>query len=95
MLFISIAYFAFSMARTAEQNQVWVGMSKETAHQLGTPTSSLSGWAELLKQNMPGSPLPGELSRDIARLEKIADRFSKIGSQPELKEESLADVVAV
>lgn len=93
ILFITIAYFAFSLARTAEQNQVWVGMSKETAHQLGTPTSSLSGWVELLRLNQPGSTLPDELARDVERLEKIADRFSKIGSKPELTEESLQGVI--
>jgi len=94
VLFITIAYMAFSMARTAEQNQVWVGMSKETAHQLGTPTSSLSGWAELLKMNMPDSTLPDELARDVERLEKITDRFSKIGSRPELTRESLQEVIS-
>lgn len=93
VIFISIAYFAFSLARSAEQNQVWVGMSKETAHQLGTPTSSLSGWVELLKQKLPGSDLPDELATDVARLEKIADRFSKIGSRPELHEESVQEVI--
>lgn len=94
VIFIFISYFAFSMARKAEQNQVWVGMSKETAHQLGTPTSSLSGWAELLKLKLPDSTLPEELTRDIGRLEKITDRFSKIGSKPELKEEQLIEVVS-
>jgi len=93
VLFITIAYFAFSLARIAEQNQVWVGMSKETAHQLGTPTSSLSGWVELLKLKLPGSTLPDELATDVSRLEKIADRFSKIGSKPELHEESIQDVI--
>ena len=93
VLFITIAYFAFSLARSAEQNQVWVGMSKETAHQLGTPTSSLSGWVELLKLKLPGSNLPDELAMDVGRLEKIADRFSKIGSRPELHEESVQDVI--
>jgi signal transduction histidine kinase len=94
VIFIFISYFAFSMARKAEQNQVWVGMSKETAHQLGTPTSSLSGWAELLKLKLPDSSLPEELTKDIGRLEKITDRFSKIGSKPELKEESLIEVIS-
>ncbi len=94
MMFISISYFAFSMSRKAEQNQVWVGMSKETAHQLGTPTSSLAGWAELIKDQYPESNIPDELAMDVQRLEKITERFSKIGSQPELKEEDLAGVLA-
>lgn len=94
ILFISIAYFAFSMARITEQNQVWVGMSKETAHQLGTPTSSLSGWVEILRENMPESSLPDELAMDVARLGKITDRFSKIGSKPDLNRESLQSVIS-
>ncbi len=94
ILFIAISYLAFSMSRKAEQNQVWVGMSKETAHQLGTPTSSLAGWAELLKMNYPGSEIPDELARDVARLEKITDRFSKIGSKPELSDENLFAIIS-
>ena len=91
--FIAIAYVAFSMSRKAEQNQVWVGMSKETAHQLGTPTSSLAGWAELMKRDLPDNPVSDELARDVVRLEKITDRFSKIGSKPELKDENLVMVI--
>ena len=91
--FIVIAYFAFSMSRKAEQNQVWVGMSKETAHQLGTPTSSLAGWAELLRSDFPESRISSELERDVKRLEKITDRFSKIGAKPELKDENLGFVI--
>jgi signal transduction histidine kinase len=93
LLFISISYFAFSMSRKAEQNQVWVGLSRETAHQLGTPTSSLSGWVELLRMKYPESELSDELSRDVERLEKISDRFSKIGSVPELDKVSINDLV--
>lgn len=92
IMFILISYFAFSMSRKAEQNQVWVGLSKETAHQLGTPTSSLSGWAELIKNELPDSNIPEELARDVSRLEKITDRFSKIGSRPEL---GLEDINAI
>lgn len=93
ILFIAVAYFAFSMARSAEQNQVWVGMSRETAHQLGTPTSSLSAWTELLRQKLPGDSIPDEISKDVERLEKIADRFSKIGSKPALKESDINTII--
>ncbi|NLO68093.1 MAG: ATP-binding protein, partial [Bacteroidales bacterium] len=81
-LFIVLAYFAFSSTRKAEQNQVWVGMSKETAHQLGTPISSLMAWVELLKMEQTGPEVVQEVSKDVKRLETIADRFSKIGSAP-------------
>jgi signal transduction histidine kinase len=92
-LFIIIAYILFSAARKAEQNQVWVGMSKETAHQLGTPISSLIGWVEILKLQDMDAQIVGELQKDINRLETIAQRFSKIGSIPELKEENLVEVI--
>tara|TARA_B110000261_G_C12950071_1_gene304058 strand:- start:120 stop:818 length:699 start_codon:yes stop_codon:yes gene_type:complete len=81
-LFIAISYFAFSSSRNAEQNQVWVGMSKETAHQLGTPLSSLIGWVEYLKIIGVEQSIVGELEKDVKRLETITDRFSKIGSKP-------------
>lgn len=81
-LFVIISYFAFSSSRNAEQNQVWVGMSKETAHQLGTPLSSLMGWVEYLKSIGVDESIVNEISKDVSRLEKITDRFSKIGSQP-------------
>lgn len=83
-LFILVSYILFSSARKAEQNQVWVGMSKETAHQLGTPISSLMAWLELLKMKFEDEPVLDEIKRDINRLEVITDRFSKIGSEPEL-----------
>ncbi len=92
-LFIIIAYILFSSARKSEQNQVWVGMSKETAHQLGTPISSLIGWIEILKMQNTDSQIVNELGKDIQRLETIAQRFSKIGSVPELKEENIAQVI--
>ena len=84
-LFILIAYLLFSYARRSEQNQVWAGMAKETAHQLGTPLSSLMGWIELLK--MQEEPFVGthEMEKDIERLQIVADRFSKIGSVPVLE----------
>jgi signal transduction histidine kinase len=83
-LFIVIAYMAFSSSRKAEQNQVWVGMSKETAHQLGTPISSLMAWVAILEQNDENRAYISEMEKDINRLEMIAERFSKIGSVPEL-----------
>ena len=81
-LFLLIAYLLFSYARRSEQNQVWAGMAKETAHQLGTPLSSLMGWIELLK--MQDEPFVGthEMEKDIERLQIVTDRFSKIGSVP-------------
>ncbi len=84
MVFIVVAYFAFLATNRAEQNQVWVGMSKETAHQLGTPISSLMAWIELLKLKDVDPNLIKELEQDTARLERITERFSKIGSKPEL-----------
>ena len=83
-LFILVAYLAFSSSRNAEQNQVWVGMSKETAHQLGTPISSLMAWVELLKMQNIDENLINEFEKDTQRLQKITERFSKIGSVPEL-----------
>ncbi|MFA5327760.1 MAG: HAMP domain-containing sensor histidine kinase [Prolixibacteraceae bacterium] len=83
-LFILVAYIAFNSSRNSEQNQVWVGMSKETAHQLGTPISSLMAWVELLKMQNIDENLIQEFEKDTQRLEKITERFSKIGSIPEL-----------
>lgn len=83
-LFILMAYFAFSISRKAEQDQVWLGMSKETAHQLGTPISSLMAWVEIIKETDKGTGISAEIEKDVKRLEKIAARFSKIGSQPQL-----------
>jgi signal transduction histidine kinase len=82
ILFVFIAYLAFSSSRKAEQNQVWVGMSKETAHQLGTPTSSLLAWIELLKNDTKTNTIATEIEKDVKRLELITERFSKIGSKP-------------
>ena len=84
-LFILVSYFAFSFSRKSEQNHVWLGMSKETAHQLGTPISSLLAWIEILKSEDEQSELTKEVEKDVKRLEKITARFSKIGSQPYLK----------
>ena len=93
LLFILMAYLAFSASRRAEQNQVWVGLSKETAHQLGTPTSSLIGWVELLKEKHPDKKLVSELEKDAGRLEEITERFSKIGSKPVLKDANILEVL--
>ena len=93
LLFILVSYLAFSASRRAEQNQVWVGLSKETAHQLGTPTSSLIGWVELLKEKHPDKKLVSELEKDAGRLEEITERFSKIGSKPVLKDENILGVL--
>jgi len=93
LLFILVAYLAFSASRRAEQNQVWVGLSKETAHQLGTPTSSLIGWVEILKEKHPDKKLVSELEKDAGRLEEITERFSKIGSKPVLKNANILEVL--
>jgi signal transduction histidine kinase len=85
-VFFLISYLIFSTYRKAEQNQVWVGMAKETAHQLGTPLSSLMGWGALLEtQNVPPAYIE-ELNKDVQRLQIITERFSKIGSEAELKQ---------
>ena len=93
MIFVVVAIFALLASKKAEQNKVWVGLSKETAHQLGTPISSLMAWVEILKENHPEDDLIPELDKDVKRLERIAERFSKIGSLPEPKEGSMNDVL--
>jgi signal transduction histidine kinase len=85
-LFIAIAYMAFSNVRRSEQNRVWTGMAKETAHQIGTPLSSLMGWIELLRGQQTDESILVEMEKDIDRLITITDRFSKIGSQPQLQQ---------
>ncbi|WDF55917.1 sensor histidine kinase [Mucilaginibacter sp. KACC 22063] len=94
-IFLLVAYTAFSSSRKSEQNQVWVGLAKETAHQLGTPISSLMAWIELMKEkfNAEKDPLIAEMENDVRRLEIVADRFSKIGSRPVLETHSVYDVV--
>ncbi|WP_304065510.1 sensor histidine kinase [Pedobacter glucosidilyticus] len=93
-VFLMLAYFAFNSARKSEQNQVWVGLAKETAHQLGTPISSLMAWVELLKERFKADDsLILEMENDVRRLEVVADRFSKIGSKPILSSHSVYDVV--
>lgn len=93
LLFVVVAIFALLTSKKAEQNKVWVGLSKETAHQLGTPISSLMAWTEILKENYPDDELIPEMDKDMQRLQLIADRFSKIGSLPELVPSSLQTVV--
>ena len=92
-IFILIAYFAFSSSRNAEQNQVWVGMSKETAHQLGTPLSSLYGWLEILRSLDVEPSYTKEIEKDLGRLTTITNRFSKIGSQPKLEKVNLYELL--
>ncbi len=92
-IFIFVAYLAFSGARKAEQDQVWAGMAKETAHQLGTPTSSLLGWIDVLKLKLQEEELLKEMNKDVQRLQTITDRFSKIGSKPEMNQLELNSVI--
>ncbi len=94
-IFLLVAYTAFSSSRRSEQNQVWVGLAKETAHQLGTPISSLMAWIELIKDkfNAEDDQLIAEMENDVKRLEMVADRFSKIGSVPVLEKHSVYEVV--
>ena len=93
MIFVVIAIFALLTSKRAEQNKVWVGLSKETAHQLGTPISSLMAWVEILKETYPDDDLIPEMNKDVKRLQLIADRFSKIGSLPEPVETDLKEVM--
>ncbi len=93
MIFVVVAIFALLVSKRAEQNKVWVGLSKETAHQLGTPISSLMAWVEILKENYPDDELIPEMNKDVKRLELIAERFSKIGSLPEPVDASMNEVL--
>ena len=97
-MFVLIGYIGFSHIKRSEQSNIWVGMAKETAHQLGTPLSSLLGWIEMMKTRAESDPRQsetiGEMENDLARLQKVTDRFSKIGSNPQLKEENLNEVIS-
>ena len=93
MIFVVVAIFALLSSKRAEQNKVWVGLSKETAHQLGTPISSLMAWTEMLKESYPDDELIPEMEQDVRRLERIAERFSKIGSLPEPVATSMNEVL--
>jgi len=96
-LFIFVGYIGFSYIKRSEQSNIWVGMARETAHQLGTPLSSMMGWTEILKlrpeADAKTAETIAEMENDLHRLNKIADRFSKIGSRPDLREEDLGEVV--
>ena len=91
--FLLVAYLVFSASRRAEQNRVWVGMAKETAHQLGTPLSSLMAWSGLLSARGVDPEALGEMDKDIARLQVVAERFSKIGSQAQLSPENPLELI--
>jgi nitrogen-specific signal transduction histidine kinase len=94
LIFGSLAYVAYSSSLKAEQNRVWVGLAKETAHQLGTPISGLMGWIEVLKINPKfDTSIGDEMLKDISRLETITNRFSNIGSEPTMKEENLGELI--
>jgi signal transduction histidine kinase len=90
-LFLVVVLIALSTAHRSIQNQVWVGLSKETAHQLGTPLSSLVGWMELLREHDINKEAVGEMEKDVARLQLVADRFGKVGSVPNMEEENLVE----
>lgn len=91
--FLLICFWAFTSDKKSEQNLVWVGLSKETAHQLGTPISSLLAWEEILKTQGINENILSEINKDISRLRTISERFSKIGSAPIIKEENIVEVV--
>lgn len=93
VLFITLALLALLWSKKAEQNRLWVGLSKETAHQLGTPISSLMAWNEILKEQYPDDPFITDMGEDVKRLQLIADRFSKIGSQPTFEPYNMNDIV--
>lgn len=93
LIFFMVVFLAFSNNKRAEQNKVWVGLSKETAHQLGTPISSLMAWIELLKMKYSDDSLIDDMEKDVKRLSIIAERFSKIGSKPDLKKTNLMDTL--
>ncbi len=92
-LFILITLYAISTRNKSTQNQVWAGMAKETAHQLGTPISSLEGWVEMLKERDGDKSIPAEMEKDVNRLKLISDRFGKIGSTPRLEDANVTEQV--
>lgn len=96
-LFVLVGYIGFSYIKRSEQSNIWVGMARETAHQLGTPLTSLMGWIELLKHQGSDNPkimeTVSEFENDAQRLTKVADRFSKIGSKPDVKDEDMAELL--
>lgn len=88
-LFITITLVALNTSFRSTQNQVWAGMARETAHQLGTPLSSLQGWVEMLKEKYPGEMIAAEMEKDVTRLKLVSDRFGKIGSSPQLEQHDI------
>jgi signal transduction histidine kinase len=92
-LFIFITLYAITTRNKSTQNQVWAGMAKETAHQLGTPISSLQGWVEMLKEGESGDKIAPEIEKDVARLKLVSDRFGKIGSSPKLEEKNIVEQI--
>ncbi|MEF9950556.1 MAG: ATP-binding protein, partial [Mucinivorans sp.] len=92
-VFITFVFFIFSSSKQSEQNRVWVGMAKETAHQLGTPTSSLMGWIEYLRDQPLPPDIVNDIERDVVRLGKVVDRFSKIGSDTNLSPHNIQQIV--
>jgi len=94
VIFILIVLYAYRNAQKNEQNRLWVGLSRETAHQLGTPISSLNAWIELLKTDYPHDSKIDEMQKDVDRLQTVADRFGKIGSVPDLQPENIVDVIS-
>jgi signal transduction histidine kinase len=93
LLFVFFAYLIFNASRRSERNLIWAGMAKETAHQIGTPLSSLMAWVELLKQNPENESMSIEMDKDLKRLETITERFSKIGSKPKLNNENITEII--
>ena len=92
-LYVGIAYLAFNRSKKSEQNLVWAGMAKETAHQIGTPLSSLMAWVEILKAKEGMTDISEEINKDVKRLETITERFSKVGSKPKLENESIYEIL--
>ncbi len=92
ILFLSVIYLFFNSSKIAEQNKLWTGMAKETAHQIGTPLSSLLGWIAILKTENVNDKYVEEIQKDVHRLNTIANRFSKIGSLPELKQRNIVEI---
>ena len=91
--FIVITLITISVRNKSTQNQVWAGMAKETAHQLGTPITSLQGWVEMLKENVANEKIASEMSKDVERLKLVSDRFGKIGSTPQLEEVNIVNQI--
>ena len=92
-LYIGVAYLAFSRSRKSEQNLVWAGMAKETAHQIGTPLSSLMAWVEILRNKEGMNEISEEINKDVKRLQTITERFSKVGSKPKLEKQSVYKIL--